>query len=168
MRRASTVAALIAVAALVACRRPVPAAEHLSAEDATAVRSVDAAFMTGANTSDAAKLASLYTADAVLLAPGMPPQIGPEAIGKAFGAMMVEAIPHLAIKATHVDGEGDLAYLLGEYRLTWTPKKAGAAAIPAEQGHYLEVLRRQSDGTWKMVANMYNTDASPAGPAPKK
>jgi ketosteroid isomerase-like protein len=46
--------------------------------------------------------------------------------------------------------EGDMAYQIGTY--------AVAGASPSEQGKFLNVLKRQADGTWKVAVSMFNSD----------
>ncbi len=59
-----------------------------------------------------------------------------------------------------MEGRGDLAYLVGTYRMTLTPKKAGAKALPTEEGKYLEVVKKQADGSWKIVYDMWSPNAA--------
>ena len=60
-----------------------------------------------------------------------------------------------------VEGSGDLATATGTYTMTLTPKKAGAKPLPTEDGKYLEVLKRQDDGSWRLVYDMWNFNAPP-------
>jgi ketosteroid isomerase-like protein len=60
-----------------------------------------------------------------------------------------------------VEGRGDLAYAVGSYRQTLTPKKAGAKSLPTEEGKYIEVLKKQADGSWKIVYDMWSPNAAP-------
>ena len=39
-----------------------------------------------------------------------------------------------------------------------TPKKAGAKPMPTEQGKYLGVLKKQADGSWKLIYDTWNTN----------
>jgi ketosteroid isomerase-like protein len=49
-------------------------------------------------------------------------------------------------------GEGNLAYVYGRYWLQFD-----LPDNPVDEGKYLDVRRRQSDGTWKYVAECANT-----------
>ena len=66
------------------------------------------------------------------------------------------------LTTTAVEGRGDLAYATGTYRMAVTPKKPGAKPLPVEQGKYIEVLKKQGDGSWKIVHDIWNADAPPA------
>jgi ketosteroid isomerase-like protein len=58
-----------------------------------------------------------------------------------------------------VEGRGDLAYAVGTYRATLTPKKTGGKPMPTEEGKYVEVLKKQADGSWKIVYDMWSSNA---------
>ena len=46
--------------------------------------------------------------------------------------------------------EGDLAYQVGTFAITGTN--------PTEQGKFVNILRRQADGTWKVTVSIFNSD----------
>lgn len=46
--------------------------------------------------------------------------------------------------------EGDMAYQIGRF--------ANSGTNPPEQGKFLNVLKRQPDGTWKVAVSMFNSD----------
>ena len=60
-------------------------------------------------------------------------------------------------------GYSDLAYLRGTYTMTFTIP--GAAPID-EQGKFLQIYRRQPDGSWEMAREIYNSDLPLPVPAP--
>jgi uncharacterized protein (TIGR02246 family) len=133
----------------------------LSAKDEAAIRSVDSAWARAASTGDKDALTALYTSDATLLPPGEPAAKG-EAM-KRYNAAMVEGFTGATeLRTTAVEGRGDLAYAVGTYRASLTPKKPGAKPLPTEEGKYLEVLKKQGDGSWKIVYDMWSANA-PAG-----
>jgi uncharacterized protein (TIGR02246 family) len=132
----------------------------LSPEDEAAVRAVDAAWARAATAGDANALTALYASDATLLPPNEPVTKG-EAV-KKYNADMASAFSGpFELSTTAVEGRGDLAYAVGTYRATLTPKKAGAKPLPTEEGKYLEVLKKQPDGSWKIVYDMWSSNAPP-------
>jgi uncharacterized protein (TIGR02246 family) len=154
---------------LVACR-PAPAerapaadatGQPLAAEDIAAVRATDSAFASAMNAGDAAGMAVNYLPDAHLLPPDAPPVEGREAVLKFFVGLLSAYQVTVAVGADEIEGRGDLAYARGHYTLEGTPKAAGAPPIH-EEGKFLEILRRQSDGRWRYAVDMY----SPNHPAP--
>ncbi len=58
---------------------------------------------------------------------------------------------------------GDLAYLSGTYDLTLNDAKGKPVK---DRGKYVEVWKKQADGTWKTVADIWNSD--PPSPARSK
>jgi uncharacterized protein (TIGR02246 family) len=133
----------------------------LSAADEAAVREADRAWAKAASAGDAAALAAFYTADAVLMPPGSPAVRGAEEIGKFFSGMTGAVSGPFELKTGAVEGRGDLAFSTGEYKATLTPRKAGAKPMPTEEGKYLGVMKKQPDGSWKLIYDIWNTDAAP-------
>jgi ketosteroid isomerase-like protein len=52
-----------------------------------------------------------------------------------------------------------VASAIGTYTMTLTPRKAGAKPLPTEEGKYIEVLKRQGDGSWKIIYDIWNPNA---------
>jgi uncharacterized protein (TIGR02246 family) len=104
---------------------------------------------------DAEALAALYAEDALLLRPDMPPVRGRAAIREtvaklfAAGAATLEVVPDPAATGA----SGGLAWTSGRLRATLTPP--GRAPVTTE-AHYLDVFRRQGDGSWLLQASSYN------------
>jgi uncharacterized protein (TIGR02246 family) len=132
----------------------------LSAADETAVRAVDAEWSRAVSAGDGAALTALYASDATLLPPNEPVVKG-EAVKKYNADMTASFSGPIEVTTTAVDGRGDLAYAVGMYRATLTPKKAGAKPLPTEEGKYLEVFKKQADGSWKIVYEIWNQNAPP-------
>jgi uncharacterized protein (TIGR02246 family) len=132
----------------------------LSAQDEAAVRAVDAEWARAATAGDAKAVTAVYASDATLLPPNEA-EVKGEAVGK-YNADMLRTYPaKMELSTATVEGRGDLAYAVGTWRATPTAKK-GAKALPPEEGKYLEVLKKQADGSWKIVYDMWNSNA-PAG-----
>jgi uncharacterized protein (TIGR02246 family) len=140
--------------------KPAAMPAGLSAEDEAAIRAVDAAWAKAATAGDKDALTATYASDATLMPPGEPTAQG-EAM-KQYNAAMIDGFTGPTELTTQaVEGRGDLAYAVGEYRATLTPKKAGAKPLPTETGKYLEVLKKQADGSWKIVYDMWSPNAPP-------
>ena len=54
---------------------------------------------------------------------------------------------------------GDLGYTSGTY--IWTFKDASGKPV-SDKGKYLTVWRKQADGSWKVLFDMFNTDLPPS------
>lgn len=99
-------------------------------------------------------LASLYTEDAVLMPPGQPAVTGRPDIRK-----WMEAFPLVNRFDLHIDeadGYEDMAYVRGRFLMVLTPK--GAPGPVENTGKYLEVRRRQGDGSWLIAVDIFNAD----------
>lgn len=108
----------------------------------------DRLFAEGVNAGDAAAVAALYEGDGVLLFQGTTFQ-GPDQI-RAFLEGMIAAKPKITMNVTQVVRAGDVAVLYND----WTMTVTGADGKPeASSGKAIEVVRRQSDGSWKYVVD---------------
>jgi len=161
----------IAVLPAAACRpapresdRPAATAEPLAAADLAAIRATDSAFVTAANAGNASGVAGTYTPDAHLMPPNLATIEGREAIQKFWGGLLDANHVKLGLTSDEVEGRGDLAYSRGRYTFDITPKGKGEPGH--DEGKFLEILRRQSDGSWRYAVDMYSSNL-PA-PAAKK
>lgn len=149
--------------ALAACQA---APKPLSPADETAIRATSDAFTAAANAGNVDGLSALYTSDAAIHPDLMPAAVGAEAIRKLWTDMTAAVRVTIAPTITQVKGAGDMAWMSGTYHVAYAMKDSTLAAPPAEDGKFLEVLMRQGDGSWKIVADSWNANAPPAAPAP--
>jgi uncharacterized protein (TIGR02246 family) len=104
-------------------------------------------YVAASNEGDAEALTELYAEDAVLLPPDHEPIHGREAIGE-FWQQGTDT--GLEVSTLRLEVEGDIAYLVGRYRLPPIEQEE------ADSGQYVLCLKRQSDGTWKLTADIWN------------
>ena len=111
-------------------------------------------------TKDMNKFVSYFAPDASFHAQGMPVATGSAAIMDTF--MKISATPGFSVQWTATKAEvstaGDVGYTVGTYEASMS----GAT----EKGKYVSVWKKQADGTWKVVEDIFNADA--AGPPPSK
>jgi uncharacterized protein (TIGR02246 family) len=132
----------------------------LSHGDSVGIAVADSAFQAAANSGDAARVAAVYALDASLLPPNSPVQRGRNAI-RGFWAGLLDAYTvTFEIVPDVIEGRGDLAYNMGHYRLTALPKSKSQAGI-ADEGKFVEILKKQSDGSWRYVVDIYNSNLAP-------
>src|SRR5262249_54459827 len=99
--------------------------------------------------------AALYTEDAVLMAPELPEIRGRQAIADFLSHL--PRIEKFTWERHEVVGGNDLAYSWGAYTMV---SYAPQARHPiTEKGKYLEIWRKQPDGSWKISRDIYNSDA---------
>lgn len=136
------------------------AAASLSDEDKASVKAVDEEWARAAKAGDGQAIAALYTTDAVLLPPGEPIVKG-EAAKKYWVDFGNGYAGPTELNTMTVEGAGDVATAIGTYKMTMTEKKPGAKPLPTDEGKYIEVLKRQPDGSWKIAYDIWNPNAPP-------
>jgi uncharacterized protein (TIGR02246 family) len=132
----------------------------LSVSDSAGIAAADSAFQAAANSGDAAAVAAVYASDASLLPPNLPVQRGSDAIRSFWGGLLDAYTVRFEISPDIIEGRGDLAYNMGHYRFTAVPKAKSAPGI-ADEGKFVEILKKQPDGTWKYAVDIYNSNLAP-------
>lgn len=152
---------LMALSLVAACT-PRPAAPAGATQaDTAAINHVRQEEVTAIATGDTT-LAYLAD-DAVLMPPNEPAVVGIPAARAWFGAFTGQFRATVAYTSTQVQFGGDLAVEQYTSNLTLTPVAGGEPTTEVLKG--LHVYRRDAEGVWKMVQDIWNTDAAPA-PAP--
>ena len=151
-------AAVLALVFLSACQCTmccgVEASEAtLTPADRAAISANSAAWLKAVRAADWAAVAATYASDAMLLPPDQPAVSGREAIRQWFAAF--PPLVSMDVEDTEVDGCCDVAWVRGTYRLAIAPPGAGTIH---ETGKYVEIRRRQADGSWLKLRDMYSSD----------
>lgn len=97
---------------------------------------------------------SYYAEDAELLVPNRPGITGKAAIARFWQEMFDMGLTKILLNSTHVEVSGDLAHARGQSAFTFT----SGGEVRQDKGKYLLTYRRQQDGSWRVVAEMYNSD----------
>ena len=166
MKRAALPLAVagFACAALLSCHTGVGG--HISEPDKDAIRKVveQATRTIAPPTSDVDAYAKLYYADdARVLPPNHATVTGREAISALFRSE--GSIQEFRLTILALEGRNDLAYVHGAYQMSLTPP--GAAEPVGDKGKYVEIWKKQRDGSWKVILDVYNSDLpAPASPSP--
>ncbi|HET7791701.1 MAG TPA: nuclear transport factor 2 family protein [Gemmatimonadales bacterium] len=148
-------------AAALACG---PKAPQFTEADRTANRAEADSFTARVLRKDWAGASALFAADARFMPPNEKLVSGRKAIETWMGSFPPIKTFKLTIDA--IDGSGDLAYVAGHYSMSVTPP--GAPGPVSDNGKYLNVRQRQSDGSWLTVADEFNSDNPPMAPASSK
>ena len=136
---------------ILGCARPAPNLEQARREVAAA----DSAWAAAAVARNLEASVNALAEDAVMLPPDQAPVVGRAAInGYMAGAF---AIPGFSVSWSPGDikvaSSGDMAYSIGRSRYT-VPDSSGAVRTVHAKG--VTVWRREADGTWKCVADIWN------------
>jgi uncharacterized protein (TIGR02246 family) len=164
MNRVQSVLTVLLACFVVSCA---PSSEKTASDDDTAAANkVRDEFTAAFNAGDAAKVASLYASDAVLMPPHEPVITGHDAIEKHNKELFDMFTATIKISSGESKVFGDRALDRGTYTIELTPKTGGSSMM--DEGKYLVLLQRQSDGSWKITHDIDNTNvpAAPPPPAP--
>jgi len=127
-----------------------------------AVRQADMDWSKAAASKDVDKVVSFYAEDGAVYAPNAPIAAGRPAIKVEWTGMV--NLPGFAVNwvpsRVEVARSADLAWSTGTY--TMTSNIPGSAAT--DHGKYVAVWKKQSDGSWKVQADIFNSDLPAAAP----
>jgi uncharacterized protein (TIGR02246 family) len=129
-----------------------------------ALRDADAQWSAAAGTKDLDKTVSYYADDAIVMPPNASAATTKDAIRSAWKEMLTAPGAAISWKATKVEvaKAGDLAYVSGTYEETTTDTSGRSVK---DHGKYVEIFKKQADGTWKVVADIWNSDLPASAPA---
>jgi len=138
----------------VACKRE---ALDTRAADEQAIRAATRQWSNAYGAKDIEKIMSFYAEGASVFPPNAPIATGKEAIRNALSGLMATPRFALSFAPTKVEvaRAGDLAYEVGTYQLTVNDAKGKPVSTP---GKYVVVWKKQADGSWKGVADIFNPD----------
>lgn len=117
-------------------------------------------WMEAYNRGDAAAVAAMYADDAKVLPPNIAMVQGRTGIQEFWSGAMQMGLKDVRLTTVDVGGSGDTAYEIGNYSVTIQPE--GGEGI-RDSGKYVVVWKRQSDRTWKLVVDIWNS-SMPAPP----
>lgn len=116
---------------------------------------------------DLEKLTSFLADDAMFFGEGMPRMSGKAAIRQTWGEMT--RVPGFAISwvadGAVVAASGDLGYTFGSNEISLNNAEGVRTTT---KGKYITIWRKQTDGSWKAVVDIGNSDAPPLSAASSK
>jgi uncharacterized protein (TIGR02246 family) len=125
-----------------------------------AMRAHDQEWAAAFDSKDLDRATDAFSEDGVLLPQNQASCVGREAIRKNLRGLF--SLPNLKISWTPVrivvSKSGDLGYTSGAYRISFTDRDGKTVN---DKGKYLTVWKAQKDGSWKVAADMFNTDLVP-------
>ncbi len=140
------------LASIVACQqRPAP----LSDADVAEIRRVEQLFVQAQLAGNIDSVLALRTPDIVWLPPGAPFLAGKAALREFLQNSGIR-LTSFRVTPLWTEGRGDLAYNRGKY----TSTVVAGADTTNEVGKYLQIWRRQNDGSWLIAVDIWNTESS--------
>jgi uncharacterized protein (TIGR02246 family) len=106
-------------------------------------------------------IASFYTDDAISLPSYEPMWRGKSAILEGNKKDFKSGFKYRTFNAKTTDffGSGDITYEIGTYELSFT--LPNMTAEMQDHGKYVNIWQKQSDGSWKLKADTWNSDVNP-------
>ncbi len=131
-------------------------ADTSAAEEAT-IGALSAEWSKALAAKDVEKSVSFYADDASMFPDHAPIARGKEAIHAVWETLLTTPGFSGSFSTTKVEvaKASDMAYEIGSYEFTFSDKKGKSET---EKGKYVVVWKRQADGNWKAVADIYNPD----------
>lgn len=167
MRRSFACICMLGLLAVTRSYADSPQMSKMQAAAAEAIKANEAQWNKDFENKSIEGLMAHYTDDATLMAPGIPPAQGKDAIRVSLTQMLND--PALSIKfrarRVEVSKSGDLAFTEGSYEMTFT----GPSPKPIQdKGSYVTVFRKQADGNWKAVSDIATSEVPPSGSSSEK
>jgi len=141
---------------------PPPPPPDTRAADEKAIRDMETAWVKEFAAKDMDKIVAHYADNGTVLLSNAPTMAGKDAIRAGMQQAIADPKFSLDLKTVKVDISGDLAYSQGTYSVMFPDAKT--KNLMSEAGRYVEVYKKQADGTWKVVEDI-NSPEAPAVPA---
>ena len=129
---------------IISCQSPNQ--QELSSEDELAIRATSEKWLTAAKEGNWEKVVETYTDDAILWYQNEEAIIGKEALLEYFQSQSPMSI--LDLQINEIEGRGNLAFVSGTVSVT--PEKGVTIVV----GKYLDIRKKQHDGSWLFYRDM--------------
>lgn len=128
----------------------------------TAVRDVNARYVSAWLANDADAVMALFEPEAIIVPSGQCPIVGRDAV-RAFwfpNDGSVTTIHKFTSEIVTVRVDDNVAFTAQSTTLRWSYEKDGAKLSKEQQGYAMTILRRQADGGWRIWKQSWNDVAS--------
>ena len=126
---------------------------ELTRDDRAAVEVAANTYLAAMRDENWALVAQSFAEDGVRIPPHEEPHRGRAAIEAWLGG--IEELISYELTRDALDGADGIAYIRGRYEITLRP--AGAPGPISNEGDFLEVWRKDADGTWRVAEAIWNT-----------
>ncbi|MEZ4657021.1 MAG: SgcJ/EcaC family oxidoreductase [Caldilineaceae bacterium] len=161
-----TIGLLVLAALLLSACQPIaaqPAAPPSNDDVAAAVNAIWDEYEASVIAGDVDRWIAQWTDDGVQMPPNEPFVEGKENIYARVGANMAAGpTTGFIITPLETTSAGDWAYSRGVYTVTFPLGDSGQEGTI--DGKFMTILQRQSDGTWKIHRDIFNSNVPPAAP----
>jgi ketosteroid isomerase-like protein len=155
IRLASCLILILGLAALVLTWSPAIASGGPD-DDAKTLIKLDDDWSRAAAKRDIDLIVSFYAEDGNAYPPNEPAAIGKAAARKVWAAYLSEPSFKISWKTTKAEVSGDMGYTVGTYEDSFDGPDGKTVH---ERGKYLCIWKKQKDGSWKAIQDMWNADS---------
>ena len=127
--------------------------------DANSVRAADAAWLKVYSAKDLQKSVAFFDDQGSMLSPNDPIATGKAAISKLIASDFSFGDLTWQVDKAGVAKSGELGYTSGRYKFSFKDPSGKPAT---DNGKYLTLWKKQADGSWKVLYDMFNTDQPPS------
>jgi ketosteroid isomerase-like protein len=106
-------------------------------------------------------MVEFYASGGVAMPPYQQAVAGQESLTAYFQSFFGQGIDQFQMNTDEVNVAGDWAFARGTYSLMAPLEEGGEPVM--QTGKWGSIDERQADGSWKIVGNLWNTDAPPPG-----
>ena len=130
--------------------------------EAAAIRAAEDEALKIAQAKDAERWASVYADDARVFPPNALLVTGKEAIRKLFAELFASPGFEIDWEVTRVEVSraGDLGYVVGTHKVTVNDAEGNPVT---DRGKWIAIWKKQADGTWKCIEDIWNSDQPTGG-----
>lgn len=131
--------------------------EKTQVSEVTQINKLWREYAAAATAGDLARWIALWTEDGIQMPPGAARRAGREQIKSEMRPLFDLFDTQMAIYPDEIQVLGEQAYVHGLYEFVMTPKEGGDGT--KVKGKFLTILRKQSDGPWRIAVDCFNYDA---------
>lgn len=135
------------------------AGTSLTSDDVAAIKRVHQRYEEAWLRGDADGVRSLFTEDSVLMPPhGDQPRVGRKQLDEFWFApnLPPTTVTKLTLSIENIGGDAQLAYVWGHFEVGWKTVQDGKTITSSNKGTFLNVLKKQPDGEWKISHHMWD------------
>lgn len=145
---------------LSACTNPSNKSETANTDSTEAIKAItkaDIAWDSASAKNSAEGWVSFYSDDAIMMPPGE--KVCTDNVSRLASIKNMFAIPAANLRfqgtKTEISKSGDLGYSLGVYQFEY---KDSSGKNVHETGKWCETWKKQNDGNWKCIVDIWNAD----------
>lgn len=119
-----------------------------------AIQDADKQYADAFNRGDVAAIAALHTEDVLYLPPNASAVSGRQGVESTARELADAGWKNMSFSSVQFGSDGDLAYHVGRFSID-APTDEG---MRKEEGKFVDIYKRQADGSWKIHVTMFNSD----------